>query len=165
LVLELVHTLVGRLACRDLSVDVAFDRSRPCLRTVRSTLWYWPLATSTANTDTIDDIALLGLVTQTACLIRTRWAGSAVDNVQLSELYYALSANVQRVYSKEHLKDVHNPRPQYSNMSGDEIRSIGSLSRSEKGRVILPPSSGHGEGSEGHQTASSCEALQSKLAL
>ena len=30
-----------------------------------------------------------------------------MDDVQLSELYYALSANVQRVYSKEHLKDVH----------------------------------------------------------
>jgi hypothetical protein len=54
-----------------------------------------------------------------------------MDNVQLSELYYALSANVQRVYSKEHLKDVHNPRPHYSNMSEDEIRSIGSLSKSE----------------------------------
>ncbi len=88
-----------------------------------------------------------------------------MDNVQLSELYFALSANVQRVYSKEHQKDVHNPRPQYSKMSGDEIRSIGSVSKSEKGRFILPPSSGHGEGSEGHQTASSCEALQSKLAL
>lgn len=67
MVLELVHTLVGRLA-------------------VGSTLWYWPLATSTADTDTVDDIALLGLVTQPACLIRTRWAGSTVDNVQLSEL-------------------------------------------------------------------------------
>jgi len=44
LVLELVHTLVGRLA-------------------ISSTLWYWPLATSTADTDTVDDIALLGLVT------------------------------------------------------------------------------------------------------
>lgn len=77
----------------------------------------------------------------------------------MSELYYALSANVQRVYSKKHLKDVHSPRPQHSNMSRDEIRSIGSLSRSEKGRVILPPSIGHGEGSAGHRTASSCEAL------
>jgi len=62
LVLELVHTLVGRLA-------------------VCSTLWYRPLATSTTDTDTVDDIALLGLVTQTACLIWTRWAGGAMDDV------------------------------------------------------------------------------------
>jgi len=67
LVLELIHTLVGGLA-------------------VGSTLWYWSLATSTADTDTVDNIALLGLVTQTACLIRTRWTGSTVDDVQLSEL-------------------------------------------------------------------------------
>lgn len=35
----------------------------------------------------------------------------------------------------------------------------------EKGRIILPPSSGHGEGSAGHRTASSCEALKCMLAL
>ena len=88
-----------------------------------------------------------------------------MDDVQLSELYYALSANVQRVYSKEHLKDVHIPRPQYFNMSGDEIRSIGSASRSRKGRSILPPSIGHGEGSAGHRIASSFAALQRTLKL
>jgi hypothetical protein len=64
-----------------------------------------------------------------------------MDDVQLSELYYALSANVQRVYSKEHLKDVHSPRPQYSNMSEDEIRSIGSVSRSIKGELSYLPAS------------------------
>jgi len=40
-----------------------------------------------------------------------------------------------------------------------EIRSIGSVSSSRKGRIILPPSIGHGEGSAGHRIASSCEAL------
>jgi hypothetical protein len=105
LVLELVHTLVGRFACRENpSAKVSPNRSRPQFLTIGSTLWHWPLATSTADTDTVDNIALLGLVTQTACLIRTRWTGSTVDDVQLSELYYALSANVQRVYSKEHQK-------------------------------------------------------------
>jgi hypothetical protein len=77
------------------------------MRTVSGTLWNWALATSTTNTDTVDNIALLGLVTQTTCLIRTRWTGSTVDNVQLAKLYYALSANVQRVYSKDRHKDVH----------------------------------------------------------
>jgi hypothetical protein len=68
--------------------------------TVSCTLWCWPLATSTANTDTVDNVSLLGLVTQTTSLIRARWAGSTVDDIQLSELYYAVSANVQRLYSK-----------------------------------------------------------------
>jgi hypothetical protein len=104
LVLELVHTLVGRLACRKFISEYSIDLSTPKFHTVCSTLWYWPLATSTADTNTVDNIALLGLVTQSACFIRTRRAGSTVDDVQLSELYYALSANVQRVYSKEHLK-------------------------------------------------------------
>jgi hypothetical protein len=35
---------------------------------------------------------LLGLVTKTARLVWTGWAGSTVDDVQLSKLYYALSA-------------------------------------------------------------------------
>ena len=67
-------------------------RSARIVRTISSTLGDWTLATTTANTDAIDNIALLGLVTKTACLVRTRWAGGAVDDVQLSELYFALSA-------------------------------------------------------------------------
>jgi len=78
-------------------------------RTISSTLWHWTLATSTANTDTINDIALLGLVTKTASLVWARRTGSAVDDIQLSELYFALSANVQRVYSRgiDLSKDAH----------------------------------------------------------
>ena len=60
--------------------------------TVCSTLGDWLLATSTTNSDTVNDIALLGLVTKTASLIRARRTGSAVDDVQLSELF-TLSAN------------------------------------------------------------------------
>ena len=93
---------------------------------------HWLLATSTTNSDTVNNIALLGLVTKTASLVRTRWSGSAVDDVQLAKLYYALSANVQRVYSKEHQKRCPHPRPrprrQYSNMFAEQIRSIGSVS-------------------------------------
>ncbi len=50
------------------------------------------LATTTANTDAVDDITLLGLVTKTAGLVWARWAGRAVNNVQLAKLYFALSA-------------------------------------------------------------------------
>jgi len=67
LVLQLVNTLVGGLA-------------------IGSTLWNRSLATSTADTDTVDDITLLGLVTQTASLVRARRTGSTVDDVQLSKL-------------------------------------------------------------------------------
>jgi hypothetical protein len=63
LVLELVHTLVGRLAYREHISKYSIDRSTPKFHTVCSALWYWPLATSTADTDTVDNIALLGLVT------------------------------------------------------------------------------------------------------
>jgi hypothetical protein len=60
--------------------------------TVGGTLWHWALASTTTDTNAVDDIALLGLVTETAGLVWTRWAGSTVDDVQLAELYYALSA-------------------------------------------------------------------------
>lgn len=61
LVLQLVHTLVGGLA-------------------ISSTLWNWPLATSTANTDTVDDISLLSLVSETASLVWARWSRSTMDD-------------------------------------------------------------------------------------
>ena len=63
-----------------------------CIHTISSSLGDWALATSTADSDTVDNIALLSLVTETASLVGTRWAGCAVDDVQLSELYFALSA-------------------------------------------------------------------------
>ena len=84
--------------------------------TIGGTLWHWALATSTADADTVDNIALLGLVTQTACLIRTRWAGSTVDDVQLSKLYYALSAKFNECIARHNqvaprmsIRGMHSP--------------------------------------------------------
>ena len=44
------------------------------------------LAVTPADTDTVDDIALLGLVAKTASLVGARWARCAVDDVQLTVL-------------------------------------------------------------------------------
>jgi len=67
LILELIDTLVGGLA-------------------VSSTLGSWPLAATPPDTDTVDNIALLGLVSQAASFIRTGGTGSTMDDVQLTEL-------------------------------------------------------------------------------
>lgn len=68
LVLELVDTLVGGLA-------------------VGGTLGSRALAATATDADTVDDVALLGLVTETTGLVGTRGARSTVDGVQLTELY------------------------------------------------------------------------------
>ena len=68
LVLELVDTLVGGLA-------------------VGGTLGGRALATTAADTDAVDNVTLLGLVTETASLVGTRGARSTVNGVQLAELY------------------------------------------------------------------------------
>ena len=68
LVLQLVDTLVGGLA-------------------IGGTLGSRALAATTADTDTVDNIALLGLVSETASLVQTGGARGAVDDVQLTELY------------------------------------------------------------------------------
>jgi len=67
LILELVHSLVGGLA-------------------ISSTLWHRLLATTTAHTNSVNDVTLFGLVPETASLVWSRWTRSAVDDVQLSEL-------------------------------------------------------------------------------
>jgi len=67
LVLELVDTLVGGLA-------------------IRGTLGRGPLATTTADTNAVDDITLLGLVPETASLVRTGRAASTVDDLELAKL-------------------------------------------------------------------------------
>jgi hypothetical protein len=103
LILELVDTLVGGLAC-----DLLVSRTRVQLlkvnRTIGGTprrqllakhspsycevnvLGSGPLATSTADADTIDNVTLLGLVSEAASLVGTRWAAGAVDNLQLAKL-------------------------------------------------------------------------------
>jgi hypothetical protein len=68
LVLELVNTHVGGLA-------------------VGGTLGHRPLTATASHTDTVDNIALLGLVAETTSLVGARRTGSTVDSVQLTELY------------------------------------------------------------------------------
>jgi hypothetical protein len=60
LVLELVDTLVGGLACR--LCQISGSISAPASRTVGSTLGRRSLAATTTNTHAVDDIALLGFV-------------------------------------------------------------------------------------------------------
>lgn len=57
------------------------------LLTVGGTLGGRALAATAADAGTVDNVALLGLVTQTASLVGAAGAGSAVDDVQLAELY------------------------------------------------------------------------------
>ena len=85
LVLELVHTLIGGLAytnCMSMSLFYRIGH----VRTVGSTFRHWPFATTLPHTNTVDDIALLGLISETASLVWTRWAGSAMDDIELAEL-------------------------------------------------------------------------------
>jgi hypothetical protein len=69
-------------------------------RTVCSTLGCRPLATTSSDTNTVDYIALLRFVAQAASLVGARRSGSAVDDSELTELYYCTLSKVQRVYSK-----------------------------------------------------------------
>jgi hypothetical protein len=55
-------------------------------RARRDVLGHRLLAASTADAATVDNVALLGLVTQTTGLIGARGAAGAVDDVQLAEL-------------------------------------------------------------------------------
>ena len=56
-------------------------------RTIGSSLGDWPLATSSADTDTIDDIALLSLIAEAASFVRSRRTRGTVNDVQLAKLY------------------------------------------------------------------------------
>lgn len=67
LVLQLVDTLVGWL-------------------TVSSTLWHRSLSATSSNSDTENHETLLGLVSQSSGLVRSRRSRSSVDNVLLSVL-------------------------------------------------------------------------------
>jgi hypothetical protein len=55
-------------------------------RTIGSTLGSRSLATTTADTNAVDNVALLGLVTKTAGFVRARRTGRTVDNVELAKL-------------------------------------------------------------------------------
>jgi len=52
--------------------------------TVCSTLWNVLFAVTPPYADTVDDISLLGLVSQLPSLVRTRWTRRAVDDIQLT---------------------------------------------------------------------------------
>jgi hypothetical protein len=84
------------------------------MHTICSTFGYWTLATTTTNSDAIDNIALLGLVAQTASLVGTRRTGSTVDDIQLSELYFALSAKFNECIAGASIKMPTSNVPQYS---------------------------------------------------
>lgn len=86
LVLELVDTLVGGLACFAVST-ATLSTCALLLRTVGGTLGGRALAATAADAGTVDNVALLGLVAQTASLVGTAGARGAVDDVQLAELY------------------------------------------------------------------------------
>ena len=91
LVLELVDTLVGRLAYNNTSASVLCTWMFPfkfflMSLTVGGTLGRRPLPSTPSDANTVDNVALLGLVPQASGLVRARWAGSAVDDVQLAEL-------------------------------------------------------------------------------
>jgi hypothetical protein len=57
------------------------------IRTVGSTLGSRSLAATATDTHAVDDIALLGLVSQAASLVGAGGTRRAVDDIQLSKLY------------------------------------------------------------------------------
>jgi hypothetical protein len=92
LVLELVNSVVGGLACRVEKSSLARRYSgKPKipnqLHTVGGTLGSRALAATTSHANTVDDISLLSLVAETAGLVGARWAGCTVDDIELTELY------------------------------------------------------------------------------
>jgi hypothetical protein len=103
--------------------------------TVGGTLGDWALATSTANTSTVDNIALLGLVPKTASLVGAGWTGGAVDDVQLSKLYFALSAKFNECIAGASSRCP--PSPNVMRRPRERIQSIGVRSKSFQGSKYL----------------------------
>jgi hypothetical protein len=56
------------------------------MRGVSNILGRRPLATTTADAATVDNIALLGLISQTTSLVGARRAAGAMDDMQLAKL-------------------------------------------------------------------------------
>ena len=52
--------------------------------TVDNTLGNWSLSSSSSNSDSVDHISLLGLVSELSGLIDSAWSGGSVDDWQLS---------------------------------------------------------------------------------
>lgn len=69
-------------------------------RTVGGTLRSLPLATTTSYADTVDNVSLLGLVSETASLVRAGRTRCAVDDIELTELLHRSTlSKVHRVVS------------------------------------------------------------------
>ena len=83
--LEVVDTLADGLAIGGtykIQLQKLFPLTSPSKRTLGDLL----LAVTPPDTDTVDNVALLGLVAQPASLVRARGTGSTVDDVQLTVL-------------------------------------------------------------------------------
>jgi len=52
---------------------------------VYNTVWIWSLSGTSLHTDSVDNKALLGLVSQSASLVHSSWSGASVNDVQLTE--------------------------------------------------------------------------------
>ena len=113
-------------------------------RTVGSALGSLAFAATTSHADAVDDVSLLGLVSETAGLVGARGARGAVDDIELAKLQskypqQSSTGNNEGEFEEErgHLKE----RWPFSVFLG----------------IIVPPSSAHGEGSGGYRSASSFE--------
>jgi hypothetical protein len=84
LVFELVDTLVGGFTWR--CQRSGYNEELFSL-TIGSTLRGRPLATTSADSHTVDDIALLSLVAETTGFVWSGWTRSAVNDMKLSKLY------------------------------------------------------------------------------
>ena len=82
--LEVVDTLADGLAVGGayIKLNLQCSSTDADLHTLRDVL----LAVSAADTDAVDHVSLLGLIAKTASLVRTRRAGSPVDDIQLAVL-------------------------------------------------------------------------------
>jgi hypothetical protein len=80
------NTLTNGLAICSTCDFTINDQNYDAHRKVAQTLGDGLLAVTTTDTNTIDDIALLGLVSETPGLVGSRWARGAVDDVQLTIL-------------------------------------------------------------------------------
>ncbi len=181
LILELVHTLVGGLACggRKMWSVVCSQRFR-CLcisrlwegHTIGGTLRDGLLAATTADTHAVDDIALLGLVSETAGLVGARGTRGAVDDVQLTELYCCSLSKmfndcIARTESLAGTGVFLNSRQNVTAALRDESIQCPATPSTcisiEKRLFNILPSIGLGEGSAAHRTASSSVALRRTL--
>lgn len=84
---------------------VRFYNPLKCLRvtgrTVGGTLRGRPLPSTPPDTDTVDNVALLGFVSETTGLVRAGWARGAVDDVQLAELELMYSQQIFNEYAQD----------------------------------------------------------------